>query len=165
VIGIDWGFAPRAFRVGASFSRASFENHSISLAVTRLTERPLASQLVGPVGCVFPRDRNCWGICPARVQSGSQFQSTIVRESFDFSGGNAVDRAPAGFQIGWASRLCVPARSELLGNSARARSEWESVFSPAACVGIVLPKLRSCVRFVLPKFMLWRCSVQVLGMF
>jgi hypothetical protein len=73
VIGIDWGFASRAFRMGISFSRATFENHSISLAVTRLTERPLASKLVGPVGCVLPRDRNCWGIRPARVQNETQF--------------------------------------------------------------------------------------------
>jgi hypothetical protein len=49
VIGIDLGFAPRAFRMGVSCSRATFENHSLPSSVS-VASSPLASKLVGPVG-------------------------------------------------------------------------------------------------------------------
>jgi hypothetical protein len=49
-IGIAWEFAPRAFRMGVSFSRASFENHSLPGSGS-VASSPLASKLVGPVGC------------------------------------------------------------------------------------------------------------------
>jgi hypothetical protein len=81
------------------FSPASLENQSVSIAVTRLTERPLAFK-IGLVSqlCVPTRSELLGKFAPRAFGMGVSFQSCITRESIDFPGGAAVDRAPAGFQ-------------------------------------------------------------------
>jgi hypothetical protein len=112
---------------------ASLENQSLPLAVTRLTERPLAFKIGWVSRLCVPARSELLGNSPrARSEWESVFNpASLENHSLPLAVTRLTER-PLAFKIGWVSRLCVPARSELLGNSPRARSEWESVFNPAS---------------------------------